>query len=133
MSASTRRILVVDDDAAVRRTLDRALARAGHTVILAASGEQACELLQAGTEVDLVMMDLRMPTMSGRTLFQMILAQWPVLAGRLVVMSGDPEADDHASWMSLHDLPVMPKPFSLQEVYAMVDFLSRPERKKANG
>ena len=130
---TTLRILVVDDDAAVRRTLDRALGRAGHTVVLAASGEQACEILQAGTEVDVVLMDLRMPTMSGRTLFQMILAQWPVLAGRLAVMSGDPEAEDHAAWMSLHDLPVLPKPFSLAEVYATIDSLARAERKKANG
>jgi two-component system response regulator PrrA len=130
---TTHRILVVDDDAAVRRTLQRALDRAGHTVILAASGEQACEILQSGTAVDVALMDLRMPTMSGRTLFQMILAQWPLLAARLAVMSGDPEAEDHAAWMSMHDLPVLPKPFSLEEVYAMIDALARPERKQANG
>lgn len=127
------RILVVDDEPAVRRTLERALTRVGHTVHAAASGEEACELLNAGIEVDLALMDLRMPGMSGRTLFQMILAQWPDLAGRLAVMSGDPDADDHAAWLALHDLPLLPKPCSLADVYAMVELLGRRWRRKADG
>lgn len=126
-------ILVVDDEPAIRRTLERALARVGHTVYTAASGEDACELLQAGIAVDLAFMDLRMPGMSGRTLFQVILAQWPDLARRLAVMSGDPDADDHASWLALHDLPILAKPCTLADVYAMVELLGRREQRKADG
>ncbi len=118
------RVMVVDDTAAVRRSLARSLERAGHTVLDAASGEQACDLL-AETPVDIVLMDLRMPTMSGRTLFQLILAQWPDVARRLAVMSGDPDAEEHTDWLVLHNLPVLAKPFTLHEVFALVETLGR--------
>ena len=118
------RVLIVDDTAAVRRSLARALERAGHTVLVAASGEEACDLL-AETPVDVVLMDLRMPTMSGRTLFQLILAQWPDVARRLAVMSGDPDAEDHTDWLPLHNLPVLAKPFTLDEVFALVETLGK--------
>ena len=66
-----RRVLIVDDEPAVCRALEKALTRAGHTVMVAPSGEQACDLL-AIHEVDAILMDLRMPSMSGQTLFQAI-------------------------------------------------------------
>ncbi|MEE8116608.1 MAG: response regulator [Gemmatimonadales bacterium] len=118
------RVLVVDDTAAARRSLARSLERAGHTVLGAASGEEACDLL-AEIPVDVVLMDLRMPTMSGRTLYQLILAQWPDVARRLAVMSGDPDAEDHTGWLALHNLPVLAKPFTLDEVFALVETLGK--------
>lgn len=118
------RVLVVDDTAAVLRSIARSLERAGHTVLAAASGEEACDLL-AETSVDVVLMDLRMPTMSGRTLFQLILAQWPDVARRLAVMSGDPDAEDQTDWLALHDLPVLAKPFTLDEVLELVETLGK--------
>ena len=116
------RVLVVDDMASMRRTVQRVLTRAGHEVLSAATGEEACEIMQSEA-IDVVLMDLRMPAMSGRTLFQLILAQWPDLTRRLAVISGDPEADDHADWLELYDLPVLPKPFRLEEVVRMVEHL----------
>ena len=121
------RVLVVDDLPAVRRTVERVLVRNGHAVLTAASGEDACDVLER-EQVDVVLMDLRMPTMSGRTLFQLILTKWPSLARRLAVMSGDPEADDHADWLGLHDLPIISKPFQVAELLAIVAHLgSRSE------
>lgn len=105
-------VLVVDDEPAIRRALERALKRWGHTVHLATSGEGAVEIL--GTcPVDLVLMDLRMPGMSGQTLFHSIVARWPHLVSRVIVMTGDPEAEDHHDWLRHHDLPMLMKPFEL--------------------
>ena len=127
------RILVVDDQEQVRRALERALSRAGHIVVTAGSGEEAAELLADGLAPDMVFMDLRMPTMSGRTLYQVMLAQWPDLVRQLCVMSGDPDADDHAAWLALHEIPVLAKPFDLRDVYAMVDLLAPRGRREVNG
>ena len=127
---NTRRILVVDDEPAVRRALEKALTRNGFTVFLANSGEQACELLTSES-VDAVLMDLRMPSMSGQTLFHVILTQWPKLASRVAIMSGDPE--DQQEWLELYDLPVLAKPFELARVFGMIDMLTAVERRQANG
>ena len=99
-------VLVVDDEGGIRRVLTRALERLGLSVQTAMSGEEACDIL-AGSAVDVVLMDLRMPTMSGQTLYHMSATQWPHLAARVIVMSGDPDAQDHEDWLGLHDLPVL--------------------------
>lgn len=112
-------VLVVDDEAAIRRVLSRTLEQHGYRVQTAASGEEAFEVLSS-TPVDLVLMDLRMPSMSGRTLYYMIRGQWPQLAERVVVTSGDPDAPDHRDWIALYALPVLAKPFELTEVVAVV-------------
>ena len=125
-------VLVVDDESGIRRVMGRMLGRMGHTVHTAMTGEEACEILgQSG--VDLVLMDLRMPTMSGQTLYHMIATQWPHLANRVIVMSGDPDAEDHEDWLGLHDLPVLTKPFEIQQLLDLVTRLTASERREANG
>lgn len=130
---TARRVLIVDDEPAVRRALEKAMSRAGYHVFLAPSGEQACEILLAES-VDAVLMDLRMPTMSGRTLYHVILSQWPELASRVAVMSGDAEGDDEREWLEMYRLPVITKPFELAAVIRMVEALAATdERRQANG
>ena len=85
---STRTALVVDDFLSVRAVLARALERRGWKVFLAASGEEACEILKAH-EIDAVAMDLRMPTMSGQTLFHVIVTQSKGMH--------DPRDDEHTA------------------------------------
>src|SRR5574341_2507168 len=123
-------ILVVDDEAAVRRALERVLTRLGHTVQVATSGEAACETL-ATSPVDLVLMDLRMPGMSGQTLFHSIVARWPHLVSRVIVMTGDPEAEDHHDWLRHHDLPVLTKPFELTQLEGLVSSVATEERRRS--
>src|SRR5256886_17561802 len=55
-------ILVVEDDAALRRVLERALVRQGYRVLTAASAETAYELL-ASEPADAVLLDVQLPTM----------------------------------------------------------------------
>lgn len=123
-------ILVVDDEAAVRRALERVLTRLGHTVQVATSGEAACETL-ATSPVDLVLMDLRMPGMSGQTLFHSIVARWPHLVSRVIVMTGDPEAEDHHDWLRHNDLPVLTKPFELTQLEGLVSSVATEERRRS--
>ncbi len=125
-------VLVVDDEPAIRRALERALTRWGHTVHLATSGEAACEAL-ASSSVDLVLMDLRMPGMSGQTLFHSIVARWPHLVARVIVMTGDPEAEDHYDWLHHNDLPVLMKPFELAQLEALVSSVAAEERRRSQG
>jgi CheY-like chemotaxis protein len=97
-----------------------------------ATGEEACEVL-GSTPVDVVLMDLRMPSMSGQTLYHLIATQWPQLAARVVIMSGDPEAEDHEDWLSLQGLTVLAKPFDIHQVVDLITGITAAERREANG
>ena len=62
----TKRIMVIDDSAALRQTVVDALVEAGYTVIGAADGREALGMLD-GSKVDLMICDVHMPRMDGLT------------------------------------------------------------------
>jgi two-component system cell cycle sensor histidine kinase/response regulator CckA len=66
---SASRILVVDDEDAIREVARRILTREGYEVIAASGGEEALSLLtDKGEQVDLLLTDVIMPRMSGKEL-----------------------------------------------------------------
>lgn len=127
------RVLIVDDEAAIRRATQRVLERHDFEVLLAGGGAEACELLEEHT-VDVVLIDLNMPGMSGATLYHVIATQWPVLANRVVVMSGDSHMESHEAWLSINQLPLVHKPFLIRELVDVVEHVLPPDRlREANG
>jgi signal transduction histidine kinase/ActR/RegA family two-component response regulator len=72
-------VLVVEDDADVRRTSTEMLRELGYRVVEAASGEAALALLAEGEQVDLVFTDVVMPGLGGRQLADLIATQRPHL------------------------------------------------------
>jgi CheY-like chemotaxis protein len=72
------RILVVDDDSAVREMLARVLIGEGYEVCAAADGTAALEIA-AVTRIDLVLLDLNMPGKSGWDTFERLTAENPLL------------------------------------------------------
>ena len=78
MLADARRILFVDDEPQVLQGLQRMLRpyRAAWQVLVAHSGAEALELLQ-GTQVDVVISDMRMPRMDGVTLLREVAVRHP--------------------------------------------------------
>lgn len=119
MSDRARSILVVDDEAPLRRVLERSLTRHGYRVIAAGNGETAYELLTV-EQPDALLLDIHLPTMSGLALYLAIVHRWPALEGRIAIMTGDAEADEVRTWLERHHCTVIRKPFNLQEV---VDWL----------
>ena len=75
MNAS-RKVLVVDDDPAVRKSIDRILSGKGYAVITAESGEEALRKLNE-EKYDLVYTDIRMPGMSGLEVAEQVKARKP--------------------------------------------------------
>lgn len=74
-----------------------------------------------------------MPGMSGATLFHVIATQWPVMASRVVVMSGDVDAQARESWLALNRLPLLLKPFQIHELLAVVERVLPRRWHEANG
>jgi CheY-like chemotaxis protein len=75
MTAS-RKVLVVDDDPAVRKSFDRVLSGKGYAVITAENGEEAMRKLNE-EKYDLVYTDIRMPGMSGLEVAEQVKARKP--------------------------------------------------------
>jgi two-component system alkaline phosphatase synthesis response regulator PhoP len=108
----TTRILIVDDEPALRRTLERALRSQEYEVVSVADPHSAYQMLGEST-FDLVLLDLRLPQMAGDTFFLAIVRRWPRMAGRVILMSGDPSPKQPGWPAELAGCPVLQKPFSL--------------------
>jgi DNA-binding response OmpR family regulator len=108
----TRRILIVDDEPALRRTLERAIRALGLEAVTAADAHLAYEILH-DTDIDLVLLDLHLPQMSGDTFFVALTRRWPRLATRVVLMTGDTYAEKEHWPIELQRCPLLLKPFTL--------------------
>lgn len=107
------RVLVIDDEPTIRRTLERALRAMGLDVLLAADAQAAYDLLH-GAEVDVILLDLHLPQMSGDTFFVAATRKWPYLGSRIVLMTGDLFAEQ-AHWPDdLRGCRMLHKPFMLE-------------------
>lgn len=113
------RILIVDDEPGLRRTLERALRNHDYEVVSVADPHSAYLMLDEST-FDLVMLDLRLPQMAGDTFFLAIVRRWPRLVGRVILMSGDPLSEQPHWPAELAGCPVLPKPFSLDTLVKTV-------------
>ena len=113
MNAAPHTVLIVDDDSTLRGALESVLATMGYRVRSAADPDGAYALL-AADPVDAVLLDIRLPTMSGLALYLAIMHRWPALEGRIAVMSGDADADDVRPWLEAHPCPVFRKPFRFE-------------------
>lgn len=65
MTAQAKTVLVVDDEEALRTLAARLIARRGHAVLTASSGSEALDMLDGGTRVDLVVLDVMMAGLDG--------------------------------------------------------------------
>lgn len=72
------KIMLVDDDAAIRNMLGRILADEGYLVLPAVNGQEALELA-AATGIDLVLLDLNLPVRSGWDTFERLTNENPLL------------------------------------------------------
>jgi CheY-like chemotaxis protein len=65
------------------------------------------------TDVDLVLLDLHLPQMSGATFYIALTRRWPRLADRIVLMTGDTFAEQEHWPADLRRCPLLLKPFTL--------------------
>ncbi len=122
------RILLAEDDEAVRGFVRRALELDGHEVIAAADGGEALEILQGEDgRFDLLLSDIRMPVMDGIALA--LAAARDFAALRILLMTGYAEQRERAHGLDaiIHD--VVQKPFTLVDIRrAVAEALAAPPR-----
>lgn len=89
-------ILIVDDDPAIRALISLILQAHGYTAIEARDGEHALELLERTPDVNLMLLDLRMPRMNGLELLAELRAREKLENLPVVAFSGDGNAAKEA-------------------------------------
>jgi two-component system NtrC family sensor kinase len=121
-AAPTRslRILVVDDEDAIRRVSMRFLERLGHRVDAAAEGGEALRLLEQA-DYDVILSDLRMPGLGGEELFTRLREQGRGMERRLIFVTGDTASAQAARVTSEADVPVLVKPVPFEELVRAVE------------
>ena len=113
------RVLIIDDEPGVRRTLERAL-RGHHFEVVSVGDPNSAYQVLGETSFDVVLLDLRLPQISGDTFFLAIVRQWPRLLGRVILMSGDPLPPSPDWPVELAGCAVLQKPFSLNTLITTV-------------
>lgn len=111
VAGTGERVLVVEDEAAVRSLISTILGTSGYAVRTAESGSEALATLEAD-EFDLVISDVGMPGLDGERLFERVQTQWPALTRRLLFISGDIEADRFAAMLRERAIRYLEKPFT---------------------
>ena len=111
------RILVVEDDRAVQKALKRLFEAEGFAVEISADGKSALEAYRAATP-SAVVLDLRLPAMSGRDVCREIKQQAPALP--VIVLSAASDVSDKVLLLELGADDYVTKPFSPRELLARV-------------
>jgi class 3 adenylate cyclase/CheY-like chemotaxis protein len=109
-ATETGDILVVDDNAENREMLGRRLRRAGHRVLLVESGVEALAVLRSQA-VDVVLLDVLMPGMSGYEVLQQLTADERLRNTPVVMISALDEMDAVVHCIELGAQDYLPKPF----------------------
>ncbi len=110
-------ILVVDDEEAIRRMIEKMLANSGCAVLKASSALEALAMMETRAGVlQLVVTDISMPGMNGFDLAERVAERWPDI--RILFISGC--ANDLSVKRQLYDRPMLSKPFTGDELNRMV-------------
>lgn len=117
---NNKRVVVIDDDANIRRVMELKLRKGGYEVITAMNGEEGLNLI-ASQQPDAVITDILMPKLDGQSLCKQtnhLKEKRPFLT---IVMTNRISPDDR-NWVNeMRDTQLMEKPFSPSRVLARID------------
>ncbi len=112
-----RHVMIVDDEASIRNALARWFTRTGWAVTLCEDGAQALQLVRKDREkFDVILCDLKMPGLSGMDVYRVLQSENPMLLERLIIATGDVASSDVAAFLSTVQVPVLEKPFALDQL-----------------
>jgi len=106
------RLLVVDDETSVRVALQRYFDGRGHETHTTASGRDALRLLGENA-YDAIIVDMRMPDLSGEQLYEELRARDPEHASRVIFTTGDVMNEQMRGFLASSGRPLIAKPFEL--------------------
>jgi two-component system response regulator MprA len=124
------RILVVDDERAVRESLRRALELEGYQIDLAESGGEALQVLDAGAQPDALVLDVLMPGVDGLEVCKRLRREGNQLP--ILMLTARAEVENRVAGLDAGADDYVTKPFALEELLARLRALLRRAAPGAN-
>ena len=115
-------ILVIDDDESMRDSCRQMLSREGYNVKVAEDGYKGLKLIKKGS-FDIVILDLKMPGISGIEILEKIKSSSPETI--VIVITGYPTVQSAVTAMKLGAYDFLPKPFKPDELNAIIKRASK--------
>ena len=122
-----KKILIIDDEHVIIDLLQRLLSKEGHNVDIAENGKIALEKIKIN-DYELIISDLKMPGMSGKTLFKKLGKINPDLQKKMIFTTGDADSYDAHEFLSKCGCKYINKPFSFEQ---LKDVISSPYLNKS--
>ena len=123
MTESTTRlchILVADDEPHIGRIIKMKLEQGPFRVTLAYDGQEALDFVNSGEQLDLVLLDLMMPKLSGLDVLRRIREQEKFKSLPCIILTAGGEAKHERDALELGATQFLTKPFSPKKLYALV-------------
>ena len=117
-----KKILVAEDDNAVRESLERALRLEGYQVLMSSNGEQALEIASV-TPPDLYILDVMMPILDGLSVCRILRRQGDKTP--ILILTARHQVSDRVSGLDAGADDYLAKPFALDELLARIRALLR--------
>jgi len=112
-----RRVLVVDDEAAVRDAFQAALQAKGYEVVLASDGKEALRTLRL-ERFDLIFLDILLPKIGGSSVLKAIKRRDP--EALVVIITGYPYHEETLDALDYGPAMLLPKPIKLTDIEAVL-------------
>jgi CheY-like chemotaxis protein len=104
---------VVDDEACVRVLLEKVLIPMGYSVDTIGDPGIVSDKLDSSVTYNAILLDIRMPGMSGTELYFRILEKAPALKNKIIIVTGDVMGLDVKTFLAQNNLPFLSKPFDI--------------------
>ena len=113
-------ILVVDDEPINRRVLQNHLSLAGYSIIEVGNGKEALEVIASNQQVDLILLDVMMPKMSGYAVCEKIRKQYLASELPVILLTAKNRVSDLVAGFNVGANDYLTKPFSKNELLSRV-------------
>jgi len=128
MADTTKHLLIVEDEAALREVVAERLADQGYDVVQAANGEEAIDRL-AEFAFDIVVTDLRLPGIDGGKVLEAAVSRYPDIIG--IVVTGYGTVKDAVAAIKRGATDFVTKPFQFDELLHVLDSALEQRRLKS--
>lgn len=118
---SGKKILVVDDEAKLRRMISTSLKKFGVQVLEAVNGQEAFDLLSANDDVDLLVLDLMLPVMSGAEVLRLVRQEAKLANLPVYIISARTERSILMAMAKLDIAGYFMKPFKLSDILERIN------------
>ncbi|MEZ4734566.1 MAG: response regulator [Caldilineaceae bacterium] len=112
-------LLVIDDEVAIREAVTDLLTTAGITILTAASGQEGIDLFRRqGDQIDLILLDMKMPQLSGEETLRALCQIDPTV--NVILSSGYTETEIHHLQQEANVVAFLPKPYNFAQLTAAI-------------